>query len=216
MLRKLAVMFTIVSTLLLAHQTQAAEKVGVVLIHGKAGMPEHLELLTMDLINAGYLVKMPEMPWSARRRYDRSLTEAHDEIDGQIADLRALGAAKIVMAGHSMGANMAMGYAATHRDRVDALVALGPGQTVESGKFPDALETSVSRARRMSSEGRGDEVVVFDDLHLGKLGTVTTSARIYLSYFDPNGLANMPATASRLDLPFLVTPPRRKAVIHRF
>ncbi|HTH16537.1 MAG TPA: alpha/beta hydrolase [Magnetospirillum sp.] len=203
MLRKLAIVLSIACSVLQVQQGQASEKVGVVLIHGKAGTPEHMGSLAVDLVDAGYLVTMPEMPWSAQRRYDRSLSEAHGEIDSQIAVLRAQGAEKIVIAGHSMGANMAMGYAATHGDRVHALIALGPGQTVESNNFVDALGSSVAQARRMLEEGRGDELVTFDDMHLGKLGKVNTSARIYLSYFDPQGLANMPATASRLDMPFL-------------
>ncbi|MGE5548831.1 MAG: alpha/beta hydrolase [Solirubrobacterales bacterium] len=205
MLRRLFASVILLAGCLLASLSQAADKVGVVLMHGKAGDPSHLRSLADDLTAAGYLVATPTMPWSAARRYDGSLDEAHAEIDATVAELKRQGARKIVVAGHSMGANTAIGYAATHPGLVDALIALGPGQTVEGAVFRDRLGASVARARNLIAKGRGDEPAEFDDLHLGKVGTVTATARVYLSYFNPDGLANMPATAPRLALPFLWT-----------
>lgn len=185
-----------------AGSASAADTIGIILMHGKAGSPDHVRSLADDLTVAGYRVVTPDMPWSRARGYDRTLVDAHREVDALVADLRRQGAGRIVLAGHSMGANMAMGYAATHAG-VDAVMAIGPGQTVEAARFRDELGSSVKVAEAMIGGGRGGETATFTDLHLGKLNTVKTTAEIYHSYFDPDGLANMPATATVIDVPFL-------------
>ena len=182
----------------------AGDKVGVVLMHGKYGTAEHVQSLAEALRSRGYLVVTPDMPWSRSRAYDRSLDEGHREIDILVDQLHKIGATRIVIAGHSMGANVALGYAATH-ESPDAVIALGPGQTVESRAFYDALGISVDKARKMIDEGHAEQPTEFADLHLGKVTTTKTSARIDLSYFDPAGLANMPRTVMRIGIPLLWT-----------
>jgi len=199
----------------LAAGAQAEEKVGIVLMHGKNGSPEHVKSLSDDLVAAGYLVVTPDMPWSRARGYDRTLEEAHVEIDVWVEALRQMGAARIAVGGHSMGANMAMGYAATHPG-LAAVMAIGPGQTVEASKFRDALGSSLAQAKALVAEGRGGEPVAFSDLHLGKVIQANTTPRAYASYFDPAGLASMPAIAPRIDAPFLwVVGTRDKNMLER-
>lgn len=188
----------------LAVPAHAASKTGVILMHGKKGSPSHMARLAQALERDGMLVLVPEMPWSAARAYDRPLTEAHTELDAMVATLRQMGAAQVVIGGHSMGANMAIGYAATH-DGIAAVMALGPGQTVEAERFRDALGSSVERARALVAEGRGEQPGEWADLHLGQTGTAKATAAAYLSYFDPHGLANMPATMPMLKQPVLWT-----------
>jgi pimeloyl-ACP methyl ester carboxylesterase len=197
---------TIAAVFLLAYAmgTHAADRVGVVLLHGKRGSPDHLASLANDLAQHGYLVAVPDMPWSKSRAYDRTLEDGYREIDAALDGLRQRGAVRLVVGGHSMGANMAIGYTATHKN-VDAVMALGPGQTVESQSFIDKLGSSVSRARSLLAEGKGNEKLDFQDLHLGKLSAVAVSPKVYLSYFDPEGYANMPKMAQRIVVPFLWT-----------
>ena len=190
--------------LLCGGTAMAREKVGVLLMHGKKGTAEHVQSLATDLIGAGYLVVTPDMPWSQSRAYERTLEDAHGEIDGWIASLRQDGATRIVVAGHSMGATMAMGYAATHTG-VDGVVALGPGQLADMPSFRERLKDSVVRARSMIAAGRGDATTSFSDLHLGKQSTTDTTARIYASYFDPEGLAALASVAPRVSVPVLWT-----------
>lgn len=178
----------------------AAAKTGVILMHGKKGSPAHMARLAQELERDGLLVLVPEMPWSAERAYDRPLAEAHAEIDAMVTSLRQMGAEQVVIGGHSMGANMAIGYAATHAD-IAAVMALGPGQTVEAATFRDALGSSVERARALVAQGKGEQAGEWADLHLGKLGSARATAGAYLSYFDPNGLANMPATTPLIKMP---------------
>jgi pimeloyl-ACP methyl ester carboxylesterase len=193
-----------VLTLVAGTTALADDRIGVILMHGKKATAAHLRSLAGALQDNGYLVVTPDMPWSQTRAYDRSLGEAHQEIDALADQLRMAGARKIVVAGHSMGANMAINYVATHQG-VDAVMALGPGQTVESRSFADALGSSLAKAKAMVAADQSNVVSEFADLHLGKVGSASTTARIYLSYFDPEGLANMSEMAKRIHIPLLWT-----------
>lgn len=175
---------------------------GVLLLHGKGSSPGHLARLAGALAGAGYVVATPELPWSAGRGYDRTLEEAHEELDAAVAGLRARGVSRIVLLGHSMGANLALGFAVTHPG-ISALLMLAPGQTVETRAFSDALGGSLDRARRRVADGRGDEPIELEDLHLGLVRRVRIRPRVYTSDFDPDGLANMPETILRLRVPLL-------------
>src|SRR4051794_36124353 len=86
---------------------------GVVLLHGKGGTPTSMiEGLTESLRKEGAVVEVPELPWSHRRMYDATYDQAMAEIDLALQKLKWAGATKIVVAGHSLGANGAIGYAA--------------------------------------------------------------------------------------------------------
>lgn len=188
--------------LLAGISASAAGPVGVVLLHGKGAMPESLAPLAAALKEAGYRVAVPEMPWSKARLFNASADDALKEVDAVVAGLRKQGAATVVIGGHSTGANMAIAYAA-RRPGVSAVVALAPGLLVESAAFRQTLGESVSRAAAAVREGKGGEIDEFDDLHLGKVGQIATTAAIYFSYFDPQGVANMPANVPRLKAPLL-------------
>ena len=99
---------------------------GVVYLHGKASWPGALNGgILSSLEDEGALVAKPEMPWSFHRRYAATYDQAMGEIDAAVAGLKAKGATRIVIIGHSLGANAAIGYAARHPDLagVVALVA---------------------------------------------------------------------------------------------
>src|SRR6202044_747253 len=108
------------------------EGVGIVYLHGKAGWPGALNGgILSSLQDEGALVATPEMPWSFHRRYAATYAEAMTEIDVAVAGLKAKGARRIVVIGHSLGANAAIGYAARHPD-LAGIVALAPGHLPES------------------------------------------------------------------------------------
>src|SRR5271156_4375500 len=86
---------------------------GIVYLHGKAAWPGALNGgILSSLKDEGALIATPEMPWSFHRRYAATYDQAMTEIDDAIAGLKAKGAARIVIIGHSLGANAAIGYAA--------------------------------------------------------------------------------------------------------
>src|ERR1700728_3787689 len=90
---------------------------GIVYLHGKAAWPGALNGgILSSLEDEGALVAEPEMPWSFHRRYAATYNQAMSEIDAAVAGLKAKGATRIVIIGHSLGANAAIGYAARHPD----------------------------------------------------------------------------------------------------
>jgi esterase/lipase len=172
--------------------------VGVVLLHGKGGFPSHSSLtgLAGKLRDNGFIVTAPEMPYSKSRQYDKRYQDTALEIDNEVADLKKNGAKKIFIAGHSLGANVALYYAT--RTSVDGVIAIAPGHSPEAKKMRAKLEADVERARKMIKEGQGNNESRFDDTNQGRMSSVTTTANIYLSWFDPDGQAVMPKNAAAL------------------
>ncbi len=186
---------------------QAPESLGVVLLHGKetfslgpvgggsrAGSKvssvspaDYIAPLVSALKKAGFRVSAPAMPWTLTHPYDQSWEQAMDLVGHAAAALRADGAARIVVGGHSLGANAALGYAAADGG-VAGVIALSPGH------YPDrpgarVVDASIERARSMVSAGKGNESATFEDLNVGKTGNIRTTAANYLSFWDPGGHA---------------------------
>lgn len=191
----------------------AAEKLGVVLLHGKnPGSPQNpgLQSLRVKLEHDGAKVRVPDMPWSARRYIDGDWTKAMDEIAANIAALKQDGASRIVLAGHSIGAAGALSFAAT-RGGVAAVAMLAPGHVpfyyYTSKQGPNvAVSASIDEARALVAAGQGDERRDFKDNNQGKALSVRLTAKQYLSYFDPEGDAEMGRMAGKLSpaIPVLV------------
>lgn len=181
---------------------QAAGNVGVLFMHGKwASGIKPLENLRQQLVQAGYLVAMPAMPWSASGNYNRSYEDTMTDIDGFVATLRSQGATRIVVGGQSLGANAAIGYGARRRGLM-AIVAISPGHVPELGANPQVVD-SVARARAMVAAGRGNDFDMFMDINQGARRMIRMTAAIYLSYWDPAGPAVMPVNAAKLSAPLL-------------
>ena len=177
---------------------------GIVLMHGKGGMPGgFIGTTATALQQAGAKVVMPEMPWSRSRTYDATYEQAMAEIDKAVAQLKAQGATRIVVGGQSFGANAAIGYAA-RRDGLAGVVALAPGHVPERPGFAQRVAASVAQAKQLVADGKGDLPGTFLDQNQAKTSDVRATARVYLSYFDPNGPAPMPKNAAAMKpVPFL-------------
>jgi dienelactone hydrolase len=176
------------------------KETGVVVMHGKwGGIDKYITPIAGALGGAGYRVANIEMPWSKARMYDVDYGAAMKEIDAAVAKLKADGAKRIVVLGHSLGANAALGYAAT-RDGLSGVIGLAPGHSPE--RF-QKLASSVAKAKAIVAEGKGDSTANFEDINGGQTRNVSVRARIYVSYFDPAGPAVMPNNAARLKAPLL-------------
>lgn len=176
----------------------AADRIGVVLMHGKGGHPgAGIDTLAARLSAAGFEVVAPEMPWSRNRIYDRDYEESMAEIDAAVAKLKAKGAIRIVVAGQSMGANAAIGYGA-RRDGLAAVVAIAAGHSPGSPTFRKKLGADVEKARALVAAGKGEEAVSVGDVNQGEYFPRKVRARVYLSWFDPEGPASMPRNAAKL------------------
>ena len=179
------------ATALFAQESGAqSPPIGVVVMHGKGGSPaKWVAPLAGGLEQKGYLVANLEMPWSGRRHYDVDVATADKEVDAAIDGLRAKGAKKVFVAGHSQGGVFGLHYGSTHP--VDGIIAIAPGGNVGNQAYAREVGASVERARKLVAAGKGEEKEAFDDFE-GSKGrfTVSATAVAYFSWFDPQGAMN--------------------------
>lgn len=181
----------------------AQERIGVLMLHGKnpgSNMDPNFGSMKGNFERQGWLVAFPDMPWSRGRYLDGNLDRALVEIAGHVKGLRDQGATRIVIAGHSIGVPTGMAYAARAGD-VDALVQLAPGH-IPLGYYTypvlKAVRDSIDEARALVAAGKGDSNERFNDINQGRQQPVITTARNFLSYFDPASDAEMSVTAPRI------------------
>lgn len=185
-----------------AGATQAADKLGIVLMHGKQGRPNHaIATLASRLAAAGYLVATPEMCWSKTRIYDKPYPACLAELDKVVDDLQAQGATAIVVAGHSLGGNGAVAYATDHP--VKGVISLAGAHNPERVVNRPEIAESLSKAKTMLAEGRGAETANFNEINAGWTFTVSCTAETYASFFDPAGPAVFVTNLPRLKAPLL-------------
>ena len=168
---------------------------GMVIMHGKGGSPnKFVDVLAAALTAKGYLVANPEMPWSGRREYDVSVDRAEQELESALAALRAKGAQKIFVAGHSLGGVFAVYFAGKYS--VDGVIAIAPGGSTGSPAIREKLGESVESARQALARGKGEERQRLLDYE-GSRGTypIVVSPAAYLAWFDPEGAMNLSRTA---------------------
>jgi pimeloyl-ACP methyl ester carboxylesterase len=170
---------------------------GVVFLHGKGvwtgafdgGIPAALEA-------EGAVAVSPEMPWSFGRIYGATYEEAMREIDAAVAGLKGGGARRIVIIGHSLGANAAIGYAA-RRHGVAAVVALSPGHLPETAEMRARTGDAIIQARASAAAGERSRRIWPDQVQ-GVPTFATASPVVYLRMFDPDGPAVIPRNAAAL------------------
>jgi pimeloyl-ACP methyl ester carboxylesterase len=201
-----------------ALSVQAADdKIGLVLLHGKQGVPLGQSglvsnkqpiggRLVADLKDAGYLVATPEMCWSNRRNLDKPFEQCLNEIDDAIAGLKSRGATAIVVGGLSQGGNVAIAYGAMHSD-ILGVIAYAPADDPTSKARLPAVAAAIAKAQRLVAGGKGDERGRFDDVNTGPQGSfamaLDTTANIYLSFYGPDSKASIPDNTARLKVPIL-------------
>jgi pimeloyl-ACP methyl ester carboxylesterase len=201
-LRLIAGVFASALTLL-ALPAAAQERIGVLMLHGKSpGNNQDRNFLPTKALleKEGMLVAFPDMPWSRNRYLDGNWDKAMSEIGAQVATLRSQGAGKIVLIGHSLGVPAAMSFAARGGD-VQALVLLAPGHIPRgyyTMPFLKPVRDSVDEARALVAAGKGDSNERFSDINQGKQQTIVTTAKNFLSYFEPESDADMGVTAPRI------------------
>jgi pimeloyl-ACP methyl ester carboxylesterase len=182
---------------IVATETYAAD-IGVVFMHGKNGSPNSpaLKGIVEEMSSSGMEVMVPDMPWSRSRGYDASYDDAMREIHKLVEALRAKGVKTVFIAGHSLGANGAIGYGAIFGD-VDGIIAIAPGHAPEIPAFQSIVGESVKKANDMVAAGHGKDKAEFTDTNQGKVSSVSTTAAIYLGYFSPDGAAVIPSNISK-------------------
>jgi dienelactone hydrolase len=154
----------------------AAERLGVVLLHDKNGLPDRGGIVETErlLRNVGFLLAAPELPWSRKRGFDATYQQALVEIGLAVQELRLDGATRIALVGHGLGANAALGYAAS-RGGVDALVCLAPSHDPE--RHREVFMPDVRKARNMLTTGGGDTRSLFMDVFQDKNYDLSTDRK---------------------------------------
>ena len=122
------------------------------------------------------------------------------EIDAAVAGLKAKGARRIVIIGHSLGANAAIGYAARRPGMAElaGIVALSPAHLPEVGDMRGFVADAVARAKKLIAEGKGDVPQTFPDMAQGIPLIAHATPLVYLSWFDPDGPAVIPKNAAAI------------------
>ena len=164
--------------------------IGIVVMHGKGGAPtKHVADLAASLEGKGYLVANLDMPWSGQRDYDADVAAAEKQVASALESLRAKGATKLFVVGHSQGGLFALYFGGKHP--VDGIVAIAPGANVGSPIFREKLGAAVAQARQLVAEGKGDEKARLLDFESSR-GTypIAATPANYLAWFDPDGAMN--------------------------
>ncbi len=196
------------STAALAQRAPLAG-IGVVLMHGKGGRPEaNISSLAAALEAQGAKVSSPRMAWSGERGQPTSYAVDYDAalrtIDPAIAQLRKGGATKIIVAGQSIGANAAIGYGARYGKTLQGVIAIAAGHTPERWARNPEIARGVQEAQALIAQGQGEKMRGFPDINQGRTFEVPATPRAWLSFFEPQGPANMPRNAQALPrIPFL-------------
>lgn len=180
-----------------------AKTCAMIVMHGKWGGPRFLEGFARAMAPACD-AKSVEMPWSGRRAYDAGYPAALEEIGALVKVLRAQGYLRVLLAGHSFGANAALAYMAEIGD-VDGIIAMAPGHSPRHMYEAGMDRGAVDEARAAVNGGRADQKIRLTDLNQGQRRDFNLPADLLLSYFDPDGLGDMPGTAARFKkaVPFL-------------
>ena len=175
--------------------------IGAVLLHGKWDRPTGaIAPLGAALREAGLQVSMPECSWSLKRLYDQDFPTALREIDNALQALRADGCRRLLLCGHSFGANAALACAAGGAD-VDAIAMIAPGHRPDWLAATGATTEALARARRAPAGRR----IRLPDFNQQQRRELRFEPAVWTSFFDPAGLAVMPrsARAVRAGVPVL-------------
>jgi pimeloyl-ACP methyl ester carboxylesterase len=189
--------------------TEATNAIGVVIMHGKGGMPTRfVNDLEATLANKGFLVANIEMPWSGRRDYDVDIATAEAQVQTALQNLRDKGAQKLFLAGHSQGGLFALVFAGRHK--VDGVIAMAPGGYVDGPLTREKLGDSLAKAKQLVAAGKGAEKESFLDFE-GAKGTypIIVAPAIYVNWFDPEGAMTIETGIRRMspDIPVLFIVP---------
>lgn len=177
---------------------EGGDKIGVVLMHGKdSPTTRPVDPLAASLRTAGVKVVTPLMPWTRNRIYDKTFEDSLLEIQGHVRKLRAQGATRVYLAGHSLGAVTSAGYGARIGD-VDGIVLLAPGHFTNQPGFSKNFGKDLETARAMIEAGKGENKANFRDINSGVPATRHITARVFLSWFSPTGPAEFVANMSNI------------------
>ena len=178
-----------------AQPAVARQDVAVIFLHGRLGSPAYLAPLLQALRAEGYRAETPVMSWSRARAFDSTVEESMAEVDAIAAKLRAQGARRLVVAGHSLGGAAALRYGAT-RPHVDALVLVAASWNPAALGWQRVVGESVARARAAIDAGRDRATDTYQYVaNDGSAATVVAVARGFYDFNRSDSPIGVPASA---------------------
>jgi len=185
--------------------SHAAEKVGIVFMHGEGGAPGRVIVgLTDALEKGGYPVFRRDMCWSAHRPYEASFSDCLSAADDAVIRLKNLGATAIVVGGFGLGGNAAVAYGASHPGLLGVIAVAPDHDATKVATRPDIADSLV-RARDLVAAGKGYDEGDFADVNIGPNGPysveIAATPAIYLSFFGPSSQARIADNVARLKAP---------------
>ncbi len=187
------------------------EPIGIIIMHGKGGSPSRwVSDLATSMERSGYLVANLEMPWSGRINFSLPVSKAEEDIDAALKGLRAKGAKRVFISGHSLGGAYAL-YLAS-RKAVDGVIIIAPGGNINNPAFRKNIADTLAHAEKLVAEGKGGERTQLQDYEAGKGHyPIDTIPAHYLSWHAPDGPFNMTRAAQEANprVPVLFIIPTR-------
>ncbi|KPK12145.1 MAG: hypothetical protein AMJ68_02955 [Acidithiobacillales bacterium SG8_45] len=185
------------------HDAKGEVKGVVIMLHGKTGNPgaSQYDGFYRTLQKGGYTVIAPHMPWSG---FDGTREQGVEVINAAVEEA-AKSSSKIVVAGHSLGAAVTLQYLSdSPSPKVNGGVPIALGHSPHiSRKLANITGASVTTARKMVADGKGEKKSSFADLNTGKKGEINTTANIYLTFYDPEVYPDIEAGLGNVKLPVL-------------
>jgi pimeloyl-ACP methyl ester carboxylesterase len=175
----------------------------IIFLHGKGGVPEaeFLQDFYADLRGDGYKIVTPVMPWSRLKR-EGSIEDAFNVIDTAAAELGKQND-KIFLAGHSMGAVIAMIYASRKpAHNVQGVIAIAPAHMPRlSSMLSEITRDSVQKARGLARQGKNKQRHSFMDLNKGTSYEMQATVEHYLSFYDPDSFPRIEQVLPEIRIP---------------
>lgn len=175
----------------------------IILMHGKWSHPNTplFRILETNLKEKGYIIEKPNMPWSRTRQYDQTYEGALKDLAEVIQQYKTKGIKKIVLIGHSTGANAAIAYQ-SYIGNADAIVAITPGHNPYHMYNNDRRHAYILKKVEDKIKKKENNISIeFTDINCGIKKNFIKPAEIFFSYFNPNGLGHMPKTAKEFKKP---------------
>lgn len=178
--------------------------IGVVMLHGMQGTPDSkfVKPFIEALTSAGVATEAPEMSWSRARNFDKTVEDSLSEIDAAVNNLKARGAKRIVIAGHSLGGAAALSYGA-RRTGLSGLILLAPAPYTSHSGYQQYVGKEVTKAKGMIDAGKGGATAEFSFRNFRPV-TLDVTAKIYYSWNAPDGPASLVLNARKLKPGILV------------
>ena len=185
------------------HAAKGDVKGVIIMLHGKTSNPgaSQYSRFYSKLKKAGYTVLAPKMPWSI---FDGTREQGVQVINAAVAEATS-SSNKIVIAGHSLGAAVALQYLAdSPAPQVTGGIPIALGHSPHiSGKIARITGPSVFKARKLVADGKGDKKKGFADINMGQKGSIRTTADIYLTFYDPQVFPDIEEGIKEIKLPVL-------------